>query len=111
MSGATAIVSPIMLATFDKFADPITYEGVTALKAAGRGLGAEDNWAGAIEGDFVVVINAPAFIAAFPARPLPKRLDKVTMAGRLYTVQEWRSAPAAPSTPVFFKCRVRGGSQ
>ena len=110
MSGATDETSPLFRAAFRIWSDAVTYQAMT-LQAFGRGLGAQDNWAGAIEGDFVIVIDAAAFAAAFPSRPAPQRMDKVTMGGSQFTVQEHRASPAAPASPTFFKCRVRGGSQ
>lgn len=95
-------------AAFAGFTSPCTYNGL-AVKAFARGTTSEDTWAGALQQDIVGELDAAQFAAAFPTRPAPVRLDKMTMGGRTFTVMEWRGAPIM--SPVFYKVLLRGGSQ
>jgi hypothetical protein len=93
---------------------PLTYarlDGSEAqLTAFVRGLRSEDLFAGAAQQDVAGVVDAAQFGAAFPARPLPQRLDRVRIGPRSWTVEEWRGAPN-DDAPVFYKLLLRGGSQ
>ena len=70
---------------------------------------AQDVFAAAMQQDQLSVINAGAFAVAFAPRATPARLDRVTIGGRNWTVEEWRGSPMI--APVFFKLLLRGGSQ
>lgn len=63
----------------------------------------------AVEGDRVARVVAADFIAAFPGSPTPKRLDKIEIAGEIWTVQGWHGAPP-DGEPVFYSMLLRGGS-
>lgn len=106
----TDAIAPAQRATFMLFARSQTYEGVTGVFMFSRGVRADDLFAAAQQLDMMGQVDAAQFAAKFPSRPLPKRMDKVTIGTKTYTVQEWRGAPN-DDAPVFFKMLLRGGSQ
>ena len=75
-----------------------------------RGVRSDDLFAGAMQQDMAAVINAAAFRAAFAPRVTPQRFDRLRIAGRSWSVEEWRGSPN-DDEPVFYKLLLRGGSQ
>ena len=75
-----------------------------------RGVRSDDLFAGAMQQDMAAVINAAAFRAAFSPRATPQRYDRIRIAGRSWSVEEWRGSPN-DDEPVFYKLLLRGGSQ
>jgi hypothetical protein len=75
-----------------------------------RGIRADDLFAGAMQQDMAGVVDATAFAVAFAPRGTPARLDRLTVNGRTWSVEEWRGAPN-DAAPVVFKLLLRGGSQ
>jgi hypothetical protein len=75
-----------------------------------RGIRSDDLFASAMQQDVAAVINADEYAAAFPARPIPSRYDRLRTATASYAIEEWRGAPN-DDAPVYFKCLLRGGQQ
>jgi hypothetical protein len=96
---------------FGKDATYKLHEGATAtLRVVIRRVRADDLFASAMQQDVAAVFNAADFIAAFPSRKTPARLDRIVNPnGRSYTIEEVGGAQEIE--PVHFKCLVRGGQQ
>lgn len=75
-----------------------------------RGVRSDDLFASAMQQDIAAIIDAADFAAAFPARPIPARYDRLRTARFSYAVEEWRGSPN-DDEPVFFKLLLRGGQQ
>jgi hypothetical protein len=109
-----AAIAPILRFGLGGFTGPVTYVasgGASAtLQAFIRGLRSDDLFAAAMQQDSYCEIDAAQFTAAFPARPVPARYDRVRTATVSYAVEAWRGAPN-DDAPVFFKLLLRGGSQ
>lgn len=109
---AMASVLRMQVKTLGRDVDYTLNDGATGVvRAYVRGVCAEDLFAGAVQQDVAAVINSEQFIAQFPARLMPARLDRLRVRnGRSYAVEEVRGAPN-DEQPVFFKLLLRGGQQ
>jgi hypothetical protein len=101
--------------TFAMFGGAATYvlnDAVTtaSLKAYVRGLRSQDLFAAAAQQDVLGVVDAAAFVVAFPARVSPQRFDRLRVGTISYAVEQWRGSPDNDQ-PVFFKLLLRGGNQ
>lgn len=106
LSGA---VSPAAVALFRAQALPQVYDGL-AIPMTVVGFNREQHvFRDAVEGDRVARVVAADFVALFPGAPEPKRLDKVEIAGAIWTVQGSHGAPP-DGEPVFYVMLLRGGS-
>jgi hypothetical protein len=97
------------------FASPCEYklhnENVQrSAKAFIRGLKEDDLFAGAMQADLVAILDAPDWLALFPERQHPLRLDRIVTGLNSYAVEVWRAAPVS-GAPVFYKLLLRGGTQ
>lgn len=101
-------------AGFLLFAEDINYRagnvapGVT-IPAWLRGLRSDDAFAGAMQQDSILEMDAKAF-ASVVGQPTPRRYDRAVVGDQSFSVEEWRGAPNN-AKPVFFKLLVRGGQQ
>lgn len=75
-----------------------------------RGVRSDDLFASAMQQDIAAILDSADFAAAFPARPVPARYDRLRTATFSYAVEEWRGSPN-DDAPVFFKLLLRGGQQ
>lgn len=75
-----------------------------------RGVRSDDLFASAMQQDIAAIVDAAEFAAAFPARPVPARYDRLRTATFSYAVEEWRGSPN-DDEPVFLKLLLRGGQQ
>lgn len=75
-----------------------------------RGVRSDDLFASAMQQDIAAIVDAADFAAAFPARPVPARYDRLRTATVSYAIEEWRGSPN-DDAPVFFKLLLRGGQQ
>jgi len=114
MSAVIERARPAWRWMFKQTANPATYQpqgGASQPTLAFiRGLRSDDLFASAMQSDNVAVLDAADFAAAFPARPIPARYDRLRTATMSYAVEEWRGSPNDDS-PVFFKLLLRGGQQ
>lgn len=102
-------LAPSAVALFRLQARPQDYAGL-AIPMTVVGFNREHHvFRDAVEGDRVARCAAADFVAAFPGSPTPKRLDKVEIAGEIWTVQAWHGAPP-DGEPVFYSMLLRGGS-
>lgn len=102
-------ISPAAVALFNAQARPQVYAGL-AIAMTVVGFNREQHvFRDAVEGDRVARMLRSSFEALFPSAPTPRRLDKVEIAGELWTVQGWHGAPP-DGEPVFYVCLLRGGS-
>lgn len=109
MNALVSMINAPTRALFRLGASSQLYEGV-AIATAVVGYNSEEHvFVDAIEGDMVATVDVVDFFAAFPVRPAPRRLDKMTVGGRTYTVQGWHAAPPDGS-PVWFRMLLRGGT-
>jgi hypothetical protein len=108
------VIAPAIRAGAALFMRDATYTlptGQTAtLLCYWRGMRPDEIFAGAMQQDVNVVLDASAFFTAFPARISPARLDRITVGPRTWSVESWRGAPN-DIAPVFFRLVLRGGSQ
>ena len=80
------------------FGRPQTYalndhSATVQLVAWVRGVRSDDLFAAAMQQDVAAVINAAAFKTAFAPRVTPQRYDRLHIAGRSWSVEEWRGSP------------------
>lgn len=105
----SAAISPAAVALFRAQALPQDYAGL-AIAMTVVGYNREQHvFRDAVEGDRVARVVVADFVALFPSAPTPKRLEKVEIAGEIWTVQAWHGAPP-DGAPVFYSMLLRGGS-
>lgn len=102
-------LSPAAVALFRAQARPQSYAGL-AIPMTVVGYNREQHvFRDAVEGDRVARVLAEDFVALFPAKPTPRRLDKIEIGAETWTVQAWHGAPP-DGEPVFYVMLLRGGS-
>lgn len=110
----TDVARPLWRQHLKRAARAVTYQQGSAapatINAFVRGVRSDDLFAAAMQQDVAAVIDAADFAAAFPARPIPARYDRLRIGPSSYSVEEWRGAPN-DGAPVFFKLLLRGGQQ
>jgi hypothetical protein len=111
MSEMSALFGASTANLFDRFASGVGYSrGSTVfagVKASSRGLKGDELFGAAAMGDRLAVVRAADFTAIVGGNP--QRFDRLSLPDGVYTVIDWRPAPA--DDPVFFRLVIRGGTQ
>jgi hypothetical protein len=109
MSGIAATLGQIGT-TFAMFASPIAYArpsgGMVTLPGFGHALFGAELVAAAEQYTDVITVRK-ADLAAAGLYP-PQRFDRITIDGRTYSVETWRTSPAT-GNPVFVRLNAKGG--